>query len=165
MTETPSGLVARLIPEFEQWKQRYPAGFDGSLSIPALRRIQEERGYITDDDISDLTAYLGVPRTQIDEVVAFYTQFTRVPLGRHHIQVCHNVCCALRGADGLVRYLCTRLGIKPGESTPDGQFTLTTVECLASCGTAPMMMVGDAYHENLTPASVDALLTALEEHA
>ena len=158
-----TGLVQRLIPEFEVWKRRYPAGFDGSLSIPALRRIQEERGYIADEDIADLTAYLGVPRTQIDEVVAFYTQFTRVPLGKHHLQVCHNVSCSLRGAEGLVKHLCGRLGIKPGETTADGQFTLTTVECLASCGTAPMMMVGDAFFENLTPASVDALLTELKE--
>ena len=157
-----NGLVQRLIPEFEQWKRRFPAGFEGSLSIPALRRIQEERGYIADEDIAELTAYLGVPRTQIDEVVAFYTQFTRKPLGTHHIQVCHNVSCSLRGAEGLVRHLTARLGIKPGETTADGQFTLTTVECLASCGTAPMMMVGDAFFENLTPASVDALLTELK---
>ena len=157
-----TGLVQRLIPEFEGWKRRYPAGFEGSLSIPALRRIQEERGYIADEDIADLTAYLGVPRTQIDECVAFYTQFTRVPLGKHHLQVCHNVSCSLRGAEGLVKHLCGRLGIKPGETTADGLFTLTTVECLASCGTAPMMMVGDAYFENLTPASVDALLTELK---
>ena len=157
-----TGLVQRLIPEFEGWKRRYPAGFEGSLSIPALRRIQEERGYIADEDIADLTAYLGVPRTQIDECVAFYTQFTRVPLGKHHLQVCHNVSCSLRGAEGLVKHLGARLGIKPGETTSDGLFTLTTVECLASCGTAPMMMVGDAYVENLTPASVDALLTELQ---
>ena len=159
MSDAMTGLVQRLIPEFERWKERYPAGFDGSLSIPALRRIQEERGYIADEDIADLTAYLGVPRTQIDEVVAFYTQFTRTPLGTHHIQVCHNVSCSLRGAEGLVTYLCTRLGIEKGGTTPDGQFTLSTVECLASCGTAPMMMVNDAYYENLTPATVDALLT------
>ena len=157
-----TGLVQRLIPEFEVWKRRYPAGFDGSLSIPALRRIQEERGYIADEDITDLTAYLGVPRTQIDEVVAFYTQFTRKPLGTHHIQVCHNVSCSLRGAEGLVKHLCARLGIRPGETSENGQFTLTTVECLASCGTAPMMMVGDAFFENLTPASVDALLSELK---
>ena len=156
-----TSLVARLIPEFERWKLRYPAGFEGSLSLPCLRRIQEERGYITDDDITELTAYLGVPRIQVDEAVAFYTQFTRKPLGTHHIQVCHNVSCSLRGAEGLVAHLCSRLGIKPGETTSDGKFTLTTVECLASCGTAPMMMVGNTYHENLTPASVDALLEEL----
>lgn len=158
-----SALVERLIPEFEQWKRRYPAGFEGSLSIPALRRIQEERGYIANEDIDALTEYLGVPRTQVDEVVAFYTQFTRKPLGKHHLQVCHNLACSLRGAEGLVAHLCHRLGIKPGETTPDGKFTLTTVECLASCGTAPMMMVGDAFHENLTPAVVDALIEELSK--
>jgi len=153
--------IAHLIPEFEQWKTRYPAGFEGSLTIPCLQRIQQERGYITDADIDDLVAYLGVPRTQVDEVLGFYTMFTRKPIGRHHLQVCHNVSCSLRGAEGLVAHLCLRLGIGPGETTPDGRFTISTVECLASCGTAPMMMVNEAFHENLTPASVDALLEAL----
>ena len=155
-----SGLT-QLIPEFEQWKSRYPAGFEGSLTIPCLQRIQQERGYITDADVDDLVAYLGVPRTQVDEVLGFYTMFTRKPIGRHHLQVCHNVSCSLRGAEGLVAHLCLRLGIGPGETTPDGRFTLSTVECLASCGTAPMMMVNEAFHENLTPASVDALLEGL----
>ena len=153
--------IAHLIPEFEQWKSRYPAGFEGSLTIPCLQRIQQERGYITDADVDDLVAYLGVPRTQVDEVLGFYTMFTRKPIGRHHLQVCHNVSCSLRGAEGLVAHLCLRLGIGPGETTPDGRFTLSTVECLASCGTAPMMMVNEAFHENLTPASVDALLEGL----
>ena len=153
--------MKHLIPEFEEWKKRYPAGFEGSLTIPCLRRIQEDRGWIADSDVDELTAYLGVPRTQIDEVLAFYTQFTRKPLGKHRIEVCRNLSCSLRGADGLVAYLSSRLGIKPGETTADGRFTLTTVECLASCGTAPMMMVGDAYHEKLTPEAVDALLEKL----
>ncbi|MBL0939475.1 MAG: NADH-quinone oxidoreductase subunit NuoE [Gemmatimonadaceae bacterium] len=153
--------IQHLIPEFERWKQRYPAGFEGSLTIPCLRRIQEERGYIADSDIEELVAYLGVSRIQVDEVLGFYTMFTREPLGHYHLQVCHNVSCSLRGADGLVRYLCGRLGIKPGETTPDGKFTLSTAECLASCGTAPMMMVNETYHEDLTPAKVDALLEGL----
>lgn len=153
--------MKHLIPEFEQWKKRYPAGFEGSLTIPCLRRIQEDRGYIADSDITDLVEYLGVTRIQVDEAIAFYTQFTRKPLGKHHIQVCHNVSCSLRGAEGLVAHLGAKLGIAPGQTTADGRFTLTTVECLASCGTAPMMMVGDAYHENLTPASVDALIEGL----
>lgn len=153
--------IQHLIPEFERWKQRYPAGFEGSLTIPCLQRIQQERGYIADSDIDDLVAYLGVSRIQVDEVLAFYTMFTREPLGRHHLQVCHNASCSLRGAEGLVRYLCGKLGIQPGETTADGKFTLSTVECLASCGTAPMMMVNEAYHEDLTPAKVDALLEEL----
>lgn len=157
----PMNNIQHLIPEFERWKERYPAGFEGSLTIPCLRRIQEERGYIADSDLDELVAYLGVPRTQVDEVLGFYTMFTRTPLGHHHLQVCHNVSCSLRGADGLLKYLCGRLGIQPGETTPDGKFTVSTAECLASCGTAPMMMVNEAYHENLTPAAVDALLEEL----
>ncbi len=153
--------MKHLIPEFEGWKKRYPAGFEGSLTIPCLRRIQEDRGYIADSDITELVEYLGISRIQVDEAISFYTQFTRKPLGTHHIQVCHNVSCSLRGADGLVAHLRNRLGVGPGETTADGRFTLTTVECLASCGTAPMMMVGDGFHENLTPASVDALLDEL----
>ncbi len=157
----PMQSIQHLIPEFERWKERYPAGFEGSLTIPCLQRIQKERGYIADSDIDELVAYLGVPRTQVDEVLGFYTMFTRTPLGHHHLQVCHNVSCSLRGAEGLLKYLCGRLGIQPGETTPDGKFTISTAECLASCGTAPMMMVNEAYHENLTPAAVDALLEDL----
>lgn len=160
MNGMPNG-IQHLIPEFERWKQRYPAGFEGSLTIPCLQRIQQERGYIADSDIDDLVAYLGVSRIQVDEVLAFYTMFTREPLGRHHLQVCHNASCSLRGAEGLVRYLCGKLGIQPGETTADGKFTLSTVECLASCGTAPMMMVNETYHEDLTPTKVDALLEEL----
>ena len=153
--------IQHLIPEFERWKTRYPAGFEGSLTIPCLRRIQDERGYVADSDIDELVAWLGVPRTQVDEVLGFYTMFTRAPIGTHHIQICHNLPCSLRGAEGLVRYVCGKLGIQPGETTADGRFTLSTVECLASCGTAPMMMVNETYHENLTPQSVDALLEGL----
>ncbi len=155
--------MKHLIPEFERWKLRYPAGFEGSLTIPCLRRIQEDRGYIADSDITELVEYLGISRIQVDEAIAFYTQFTRKPLGTHHIQVCHNVSCSMRGAEGLIAHLGAKLGIGPGQTTTDGRFTLTTVECLASCGTAPMMMVGDVYHENLTPASVDALLEELAQ--
>lgn len=157
----PKTSIQHLIPEFERWKARYPEGFEGSLTIPCLHRIQQERGYISDSDVDQLQEYLGVPRTQIDEVLGFYTMFTRVPIGRHHLQVCHTLSCALRGSEGLLRYLTGKLGIEPGETTPDGMFTLSTAECLASCGTAPMMRVNESYHEELTPASVDALLEKL----
>lgn len=159
--KTEMTSIQHLIPEFERWKERYPAGFEGSLTIPCLQRIQQERGYVADRDIDELVAYLGVPRTQVDEVLGFYTMFTRTPLGRYHLQVCHNLPCSLRGADTMIRYLCGRLGIQPGETTSDGRFTLSTAECLASCGTAPMMIVNETYHENLTPERVDALLEEL----
>lgn len=152
--------MKHLIPEFETWKKRYPAGWESSLVIPCCRRIQEERGFVSDNDIAELTEYLGVPRIQIEEVLAFYTQFRRQPIGQWHVQLCHNVSCAMRGSEGLLVHLRERLGVAPGQTTADGQFTLSTVECLASCGTAPMMMVNDTYYENLDASKVDALLDA-----
>jgi len=154
--------VKHLIPEFEKLRSRFPAGFESSLVLPCLRRIQEDRGYVADDDIEALTAYLGVPRIQIEEVLSFYTQFRRKPIGRWHLQMCHNVSCSMRGAEHVLAHVEKKLGIRPGQTTPDGRFTLSTAECLGSCGTAPMMMVNDGYHENLTNAKVDALLEELK---
>jgi NADH-quinone oxidoreductase subunit E len=154
--------VKHLIPEFEKLRQRFPAGFESSLVLPCLRRIQEERGYVTDDDIEGLTAYLGVPRIQIEEVLSFYTQFRRKPIGRWHLQFCHNISCSMNGAENILGYVEKKLGVHPGQTTPDGRFTLSHAECLGSCGTAPMMMVNDAYHENLTHEKVDALLEELK---
>ena len=153
--------MKHLIPEFELWKKRYPAGFESSLVIPCVRRIQEDRGYVADSDIEELTEYLGVPRIQIEEVLAFYTMLRRKPIGKHHLQVCHNVSCSMRGAERMVKHLSDRLGIAPGQTTPDGTFTLTTVECLGSCGTAPMMMLNDAFVENLDTAKLDAMVEGL----
>lgn len=154
--------MKHLIPEFERLKKRLPPGRDATLLLPCLRRIQEDRGHIADEDIDGLVDYLGVPRIQIEEVLSFYGMLRRQPIGRWHLQVCHNVSCSMRGAERLLDHLIGRLGIGPGETTPDRRFTLSTVECLGSCGTAPVVMVNDAYHENLDPASLDALLERLD---
>jgi NADH-quinone oxidoreductase subunit E len=151
-----------LTPEFEAMRARFPAGFASSLVLPCLRRIQEERGYVADQDIEELAAFLGVPAIQIEEVLSFYTQFRRKPIGRWHLQVCRNVSCSMRGAESLLAHLERRLGVGSGGTTADGRFTLTTVECLGSCGTAPAMMLNDRYVENLTPESIDALLKELD---
>jgi NADH-quinone oxidoreductase subunit E len=108
-----------------------------------------------------LIAYLGVPRIQIEEVLSFYTQFRRHPIGRWHLQVCHNVSCSMRGAERVLDQLSKKLGIGPGQTTADGRFTLSTVECLGSCGTAPVVMINEAYRENLSAESIDALLDGL----
>jgi len=154
--------VKHLIPEFERLKTRLPPGHDATLLLPCLRRIQEDRGYIADEDIDGLVAYLGVPRIQIEEVLSFYGMLRREPIGRWHLQVCHNVSCSMRGAERLLDHLSGKLGIQPGETTPDRRFTLSTVECLGSCGTAPVVMVNEAYHENVDPAGLDALLERLD---
>ena len=154
--------MKHLIPEFEKLRERFPAGFESSLVLPCVRRIQEDRGYVADSDIEELAAYLGVPRIQIEEVLSFYTMFRRKPIGRWHLQFCHNVSCSMNGAERILAHVEQRLGIKPGQTTPDGRYTLSTVECLGSCGTAPMMMVNDGYHENLTLTKLDELLQGLK---
>jgi len=154
--------MKHLIPEFEKFRERFPAGFESSLVLPCLRRIQEDRGYVANSDIEELAAFLGVPQIQIEEVLSFYTQFRRKPIGRWHLQFCHNVSCSMNGAGNILAHVEQKLGIKPGQTTPDGRYTLSTVECLGSCGTAPMMMVNDGYHENLTFTKLDELLEGLK---
>jgi NADH-quinone oxidoreductase subunit E len=154
--------MKHLIPEFERFRERFPAGFESSLVLPCLRRIQEDRGYVANSDIEELAVFLGVPQIQIEEVLSFYTQFRRKPIGRWHLQFCHNVSCSMNGAENILTHVEQKLGIKPGQTTPDGRYTLSTVECLGSCGTAPMMMVNDGYHENLTFAKLDDLLEGLK---
>jgi NADH-quinone oxidoreductase subunit E len=153
--------VKHLIPEFEVLRQRFPAGFESSLVLPCLRRIQEDRGYVADGDIDALVQYLGVPRIQIEEVLSYYTQFRRQPIGRWHIQACRNVSCSLLGAERIVDHLSRKLGIRPGETTADGRFTLSTAECMASCGTAPVIMINETCHEAVSPDKLDALLEEL----
>jgi NADH-quinone oxidoreductase subunit E len=152
--------VKHLIAEFDRLRARFPEGFASSLVLPCLRRIQEDRGYVADADIADLAAYLGVPRIQVEEVLSFYGQFRRAPVGRCHIEACRNISCSLLGAERLIDHLSAKLGIEPGETTADGQFSLATVECMASCGTGPMVVVNGKYHESMDAAAVDALIDA-----
>jgi NADH-quinone oxidoreductase subunit E len=154
--------VKHLIPEFDSLRTRFPAGFESSLVLPCVRRIQEDRGYVSDEDIQQLAVYLGVPQIQIEEVLSFYTMFRRKPVGRWHLQFCHNVSCSMNGAENIIGYVQKKLGLAPGQTSADGRFTLSVVECLGSCGTAPMMMVNEAYHENLTRERIDELLEGLK---
>jgi NADH-quinone oxidoreductase subunit E len=154
--------VRHLIPEFERLKARLPPGHDATLLVPCLNRIQQDRGFIAEEDIAGLVEYLGIPRIQIDEVLSFYGMMRREPIGRWHLECCRNVSCSMRGGERLLQQLSGRLGIKPGETTADGRYTLSTVECLGSCGTAPVLMVNGIHHENLDPAAVDALLEGLD---
>lgn len=153
--------MKHLIPEFEKMKERYPEGFESSLVLPCLRRIQEDRGFVAEEDIVALVDYLSVPRIQVEEVLSYYTMLRRKPIGRIHLQACRNIACSMRGAEGVIAHLSRRLGVKPGETTPDGTFTLTEVECLGSCGTAPVVMVNEAYHENMSAEKLDRLVDEL----
>ena len=155
--------MKHLIPEFERIKTRYPAGCESSLVLPCLRRIQEDRGFVADSDVDDLVAWLGVPRIQVEEVLSYYTQFRRKPIGRWHVQACRNVSCSMRGAERLIGHVCKRAGVaQPGQTSADGRFTVSTVECLGSCGTAPVLVVNETYHEDMDAAKTDALLEGLK---
>jgi NADH-quinone oxidoreductase E subunit len=134
-----------------------------SAMLPALHIAQEEEGYITPEGVAAVAAALGVRPDEVDMVVSFYSMYFRKPVGRNVIKVCTSIACYLRGCDDLLRHLEQQLGIKRGETSPDGLFTLLPIECLASCGTAPVLQVNNEFVENLTPEGADALLDRLRQ--
>jgi len=150
--------------EIDRWAAKYPPEQRQSAVLAALREVQHENGgYLTTDLMDAVADYLGMPEIAVYEVASFYSMFELKPVGRHTISVCTNVSCMLRGGDEIVAYLERKLGVRLGQSTPDGKVYLKREEeCLAACCGAPMMQVDHVYHENLTPAKVDAILSALE---
>jgi NADH-quinone oxidoreductase subunit E len=128
----------------------------------ALRYAQEERGWVDDGVVRDVAEFLGLERIQVQEVATFYDLFYTQPVGRYQLRVCTNISCMLCGSDTVIDYLGEKLRIAPGETTRDGRYTLIEVECLGACGGAPMMMIGNHFHENLDPARIDAILAELE---
>ena len=159
-----ASLSAHAREEIDGWVARFPAGRQRSAVISALRIVQHENnGFLTPELMDAVAGYLGLPPIQVYEVASFYSMFETRPVGRHSISVCTNLSCSLCGSDEIVRHLESRLGIRTGESTPDGKFYLKREEeCLAACIGAPMMMVDHKYYEDLTPEKVDEILDAIE---
>jgi NADH-quinone oxidoreductase subunit E len=157
-------LSAHIREEIDRWVTRFPEGRQRSAVLAALRVAQHENdGFLTPALMDGIAAYLGLPAVQVYEVATFYSMFETEPCGRHHVSICTNVSCMLRGGEELLRHAEQKLGIRVGESTPDGRiFLKQEEECLAACCGAPMMMVDHVYHENLTPEKVDAILEGLE---
>ena len=143
-------------------KDRFPK--KRSAILPAMHVVLEEVGFYNRDILKQVAELLAVSEMEVAETLSFYTYFPKEGVGKYHIQVCTNVSCMLCGAEQLAKYLEEKLGIKPGETTPDGLFTLTEVECLGSCGTAPVMQINQDYYENLTRAKVDEILARLREN-
>jgi NADH-quinone oxidoreductase subunit E len=134
-----------------------------SAIIPALYVAQSEnRGWISADVIAELAKVMEIPESRINEVFKFYTMFNQVPTGKYHVQVCTNISCALEGGRELAAHIAKEIGVKFGEISKDGRFTVSKVECLGSCGTAPMMQVNDRYHEKLTHESAMNLLRGMK---
>jgi NADH-quinone oxidoreductase subunit E len=150
--------------EIDHWVARFPLGRQRSAVIAALRAAQEQnQGYLTGPLMDAIAAYLKLPPIQVYEVASFYSMFETHPCGRHHVSVCTNISCMLRGGEELVAHVEKRLGIKLGESTADGRiFFKREEECLAACTGAPMMMVDHEYHEHLTTEKVDQILDGLK---
>jgi NADH-quinone oxidoreductase subunit E len=157
-------LSAHVREEIDRWVAKFPPDRKRSAVISALHAVQHENhGHLTVPLMDAVAEYLQLPPIQVYEVATFYSMFETKPVGRHHISVCTNISCMLRGADEIVARCEKKLGIKTGESTPDGRIYLKREEeCLAACNNAPMLMVDHVYHENLTPDDVDKILDELK---
>ncbi|SFM34616.1 NADH dehydrogenase subunit E [Ectothiorhodospira mobilis] len=156
-------LNAHVRAEIDDWLSRYPQDQRQSAVLGALRAVQHEHGHLTTELMDAVADYIGMPEIAVYEVASFYSMFELEPVGRHTISVCTNVSCMLRGADQILAHLEQRLGIRLGETTPDGRFFLKREEeCLAACCGAPMMQVDHVYYEHLTPEKVDEILDSLE---
>lgn len=159
----PNLLSAHARVVIDEWLTKYPAEHKQSALLAALREVQHENhGYLTVALMDAVAAYLNLPRIAVYEVASFYSMFETKKVGHHSISVCTNVSCMLRGGEALLAHVENRLGIKVGESTPDGRFYLKQEEeCLAACCGAPMLMVDHVYYEHLTPERVDEILARL----
>jgi NADH-quinone oxidoreductase E subunit len=132
-----------------------------SAILPLMFIVQRERGYLDPPGVAYLAKRLSLRITDIWEVATFYSMLHTKPVGKYHIQICKTLSCKIMGEPGITEHVCTKLGIKPGETTKDGRFTVSLVECLGSCGTAPMFQIGFDYYETLTTAKVDQILDSL----
>jgi NADH-quinone oxidoreductase subunit E len=165
MSETSeTSLSAHAREVIDQWVAKYPPEHKRSAVLAALREVQHENGgYLTTGLMDAVADYLDMPAIAVYEVASFYSMLETQPVGRNSVSVCTNISCMLRGADDIVEYIEGKLGIKTGESTPDGRIYLKLEEeCLAACCGAPMMMVNHKFYENLTPGMIDEILDNLD---
>jgi len=164
--EVPSPFDAEQQRRFDEGFQKaaakYPPERRRSALLAVLHLVQDELGWLSEPAMAYVGSRLDVPPVRVREVATFYTMYRLHPVGRHHIGVCNSVSCWAMGSENLLRHCEERLGIRPGQATNDGQFSLEEVACLASCGTAPAVLVNNfTYVENVTPDSMDALIARL----
>jgi NADH-quinone oxidoreductase E subunit len=143
---------------------KYPDAYQASAVLPLLDLAQRQNdGWLPRAALEYVADFLGMPPIRVFEVATFYTMLNLAPVGRHHVQVCTNISCWLRGADAVVETCRNTLGIGMGETTDDGQFTLSEVECLGACVNAPMMQINDDYYEDLDAGSTQVILATLQD--
>lgn len=155
-------LSTEAIAKIDYELTKYPADQRQAAVMSALRIVQTERGWLSEESISEVAQYLGMPDIAAMEVASFYNMYDLAPVGKYKISICTNISCMLRDSDAIVSHLQTKLGIGFNEITPDGKFCLKEGECMGACGGAPLLTVNNhTMHEFLTPAKVDALLEDL----
>ena len=148
------------LKKFQQTVSRYPR--KEAAMLPVLYLAQEEFGYLSHEAIEYVARLMDLSPARVYGVVTFYTMLNMKPVGKYHVQVCRTLPCALVRAEKITAIVKSKLGIQAGETTPDKKFTLSEVECLASCGTGPMMQINDDYYENLTEAKAEEILGSLK---
>src|SRR5687768_16012074 len=154
------------LKEVDQIVARYPAGKQKSALLPVLHMAQQEFGGWLDVPVMDYVAgLLKLEPIEVYEVATFYSMYNLKPVGKYMFEVCQTGPCMLNGSDDIVQYIYDKLGIRPGETTTDGMFTLKCVECLGACGYAPMMQMGDTFREHLTKEKVDAIISECRNNA
>ncbi len=161
-TDETAEFSSAVVEEMKSHLTKYPPERKRSALIPLLFVIQRERGFLDNPGINFLAQFLDLEVTDVWETATFYSMFNLHKIGKYHIQVCKTLSCRIMGEPEITGHICDKLGIHPGETTADGKFTVTRVECLGSCGTAPMMQIGFDYHEDLTNEKVDRILGSLK---
>ncbi len=151
------------LKQIEEIKNRYPKGKHKSALLPVLHIAQEEHGWLPIDVMNEVAEVLDIHPIEVYEVATFYTMFHMKPVGKYVLEICRTGPCCLVGSENLIQYLKNKLNVAEGEVTADGLFTIKPVECLASCGTGPVLQIGPdyVYHENLTEAKIDQLIETL----
>jgi NADH-quinone oxidoreductase subunit E len=156
-------LSAEVKAGIDKWVAKYPPERKSSAVMAALRLAQDANGgWLTPELIEAVAQYLEMPPIAAEEVATFYSMYEHKPVGRHKICICTNISCMLCNSDMVVNHLQNKLGIKFGEVTPDGKFSLKEVECLGACVNAPVIQIGNTYYENLTPEKLDEILASLD---
>ena len=145
--------------EIKKLKPRYPT--NQALLLPALHLAQDEYGWVSKELMDEVAAAIDIEPSIVREVITFYTMYNLKPVGKYHLQFCTNIACCLRGAEDVLHHCEKKLGIHAGETTKDGKFTISHVECLGACGTAPVVQINADYHEDMTKDLIDRTLAEL----
>lgn len=152
-------ITDELMTRINEFIGHYPEGKQKSALLPVLHAVQDAHDHWLSVGLMNKVAeILKITPIEVYEVVSFYTMFNQRPVGKYMLEFCRTSCCALRGGEDMMDYACQKLGVKPGQTTEDGQFSVVGVECLGACGYAPMLQLGDFYHEHLTEDKIDTLI-------